>query len=102
MEGTGDTLPADAVAGQPTRTGGSRALSCMHRYDNDSARACNHGREHGPGGHRATGPLAAARPLTRLLGRERELAHLRTLIETARLVTLTGPPGVGKTRLALD
>ena len=38
-----------------------------------------------------------------LLGRERELEELRTLVaDGARLVTLTGPGGSGKTRLALQ
>jgi len=35
------------------------------------------------------------------VGRERELDELRKLMFTARLVTLTGPGGIGKTRLAL-
>jgi len=35
------------------------------------------------------------------IGRERELAELRRLLAGARVVTLTGPGGVGKTRLAL-
>ncbi len=38
-----------------------------------------------------------------LLGRKRELADLRRLfVEGARLVTVIGPEGVGKTRLARD
>lgn len=43
-------------------------------------------------------------PLTPLIGREREQATLLGVLErdTARLLTLTGPAGVGKTRLALD
>jgi class 3 adenylate cyclase len=40
---------------------------------------------------------------TALLGRERELSDVRGLIENgARLVTLTGPGGTGKTRLSLQ
>ncbi|WP_433434612.1 BTAD domain-containing putative transcriptional regulator [Nonomuraea sp. CA-141351] len=40
-------------------------------------------------------------PLTDLIGRDGELAEVRGLLSTSRLVTLTGPGGVGKTRLAL-
>ncbi|MCA8948557.1 MAG: AAA family ATPase [Planctomycetes bacterium] len=41
-------------------------------------------------------------PLTSLVGRRAQLAELRRVIAHHRLVTLTGPPGVGKTRLALQ
>jgi len=40
--------------------------------------------------------------LTSFVGRERELAEARALLERARMVTLTGPGGTGKTRLALQ
>jgi len=41
-------------------------------------------------------------PLTSFVGRERELATTTRLVSTARLVTLTGSPGTGKTRLAIE
>jgi predicted ATPase/class 3 adenylate cyclase len=40
--------------------------------------------------------------LTSFVGRERELAEAGALLETNRLVTLTGPGGTGKTRLSLQ
>src|SRR5258705_10694263 len=61
---------------------------------------------------RAAAPTAADQPrdvslplaLTALLGRDADLQTLRLWLAdpTARLVTLTGPGGAGKTRLALE
>jgi predicted ATPase/DNA-binding XRE family transcriptional regulator len=42
------------------------------------------------------------RPTTSLLGREREMAEIRTYLQEPRLLTLTGTGGVGKTRLAIE
>ena len=51
----------------------------------------------------AVSPPGFPRLLSPLVGRDRETADVRALLETgdARLLTLTGPGGVGKTRLAL-
>jgi len=40
--------------------------------------------------------------LSRFIGREREIGEVRRLLSKSRLVTLTGPGGCGKTRLALQ
>ena len=66
--------------------------------------------EHAPGlrGVPAPPTLAARRRsnlpamLTDMVGRAAAVAELRALLNERRLVTLTGPGGVGKTRLALE
>src|SRR5205085_4362353 len=40
--------------------------------------------------------------LTSFVGRERELKEVKDMLATSRLLTLTGPGGMGKTRLALQ
>ncbi len=45
-------------------------------------------------------PLPAA--VSSFLGRTREMSEVRELLEAARLVTLTGAPGIGKSRLARE
>jgi len=40
--------------------------------------------------------------ISSFIGRDREVAELAELLGTARLVTLTGPGGCGKTRLAIE
>ena len=39
--------------------------------------------------------------LTKFIGRRREIGEVRALLETTRLLTITGAGGAGKTRLAL-
>ncbi len=51
----------------------------------------------------ATGRASVPTPVTPLIGRDAELAEMLPLLADdsgVRLLTLTGPPGVGKTRLA--
>jgi predicted ATPase/DNA-binding SARP family transcriptional activator len=41
-------------------------------------------------------------PVTRFIGREREIAEVQRLLTTTRLLTITGAGGCGKSRLALE
>ncbi|MFC5947760.1 BTAD domain-containing putative transcriptional regulator [Pseudonocardia lutea] len=52
----------------------------------------------------AVGPDPPARPApaTRLIGREEQVGALHRLLAQERLVTVVGPGGVGKTRVALE
>jgi predicted ATPase/DNA-binding SARP family transcriptional activator len=47
-------------------------------------------------------PPALSAPVTSFVGREDEMSLLLKLLGSARLVTLTGPGGMGKTRLAAE
>src|SRR5450755_2514174 len=49
---------------------------------------------------RSAGNLSAR--LSRFVGRDAELTQLREAVRSSRLVTLTGPGGAGKTRLAVE
>jgi predicted ATPase/DNA-binding SARP family transcriptional activator len=59
----------------------------------------------GPAPVRAAAPTAAGNLRERLssfVGRDAELEQLREAVRSCRLVTLTGPGGTGKTRLAVE
>ena len=45
---------------------------------------------------------AVRRPLTSFVGRDEDVARVLKMLDAGRLVTLTGPGGAGKTRLALE
>jgi len=47
-------------------------------------------------------PLFVSPTFTPLIGREKELTQMSYALETGRLVTMTGVPGSGKTRLATE
>ncbi|GAA1042944.1 tetratricopeptide repeat protein [Virgisporangium ochraceum] len=55
-----------------------------------------------PGGRRAGGLGTVPAPANGLVGRRSELAILVRLVRGTRLVTVVGPGGVGKSRLALE
>jgi predicted ATPase/DNA-binding SARP family transcriptional activator len=54
------------------------------------------------GGRPAAGTGGPAPPPSTFLGRDADLQRVRTALRTHPLVTLTGPGGVGKTRLAVE
>lgn len=57
--------------------------------------------ESGASSQRERSPTNLPAPVTELIGRADAQASVRALLEANRLVTLTGPGGVGKTALAL-
>ncbi len=50
----------------------------------------------------AVAPPSFPRPMTSFIGREEEIAKVCGLLDESRIVTLTGPGGTGKTRLAIE
>jgi non-specific serine/threonine protein kinase len=79
---------AAAVAGPPGRPSAADALA---------ARATLM-----PSGPAAAVPNNLPHQLTSYIGRGQEIADLTQMIAATRLLTLTGPGGIGKTRLALE
>jgi predicted ATPase/class 3 adenylate cyclase/DNA-binding SARP family transcriptional activator len=55
-----------------------------------------------PVGARVNRPASMAAPIDAFIGREAELRQVRALLGRARLVTVTGPGGMGKTRLSMQ
>ncbi|MEU3922820.1 LuxR C-terminal-related transcriptional regulator [Streptomyces sp. NPDC029004] len=94
-----------AQGGRPARY---CCAACRQRAFRRRSAQGSTGRTHPPA---AAGAPTRARPvrggelpraLDSFVGRSSELSRLRTLVKSARLLTLTGPGGVGKTRLALE
>jgi len=84
-------LLADALALTDAERATLRAAARPVVFERESASASS----------RPTAALPV--PLSSLVGRERELHELAALLDPSRrLVTLTGPAGSGKTRLALE
>src|SRR5438105_9453363 len=84
-----------------------RLGEALHRGEVDAAALRRASRRRGTVGTVATFPpmrpiAALPVPLSRFLGRDRELPEVRQRLVTNRLLTLTGPPGSGKTRLAVQ
>lgn len=72
------------------------------RYCSNACRQRSYRQRQKAGG---MGTAVGGGPLTQLssfVGRTDEMVELSRLLRTVRLLTLTGPAGVGKTRLALE
>ena len=88
-----DQLPAAAfTAGRGTRVGPRPQAGPAAAGDPDPRSGAD--RPPAPG----TPPHHLPAPLSNLVGRTAAVDDVRKLLDTARLVTLTGPGGVGKTR----
>ena len=100
----------DAVArpalGAPLPESAGSTLPGSSRPPNaDAVREDGSGGPAIPGAHTASGlpGISFTAPATPLIGRDAEVEQLRALIDDGhRLVSITGPGGVGKTRLSLE
>jgi predicted ATPase/DNA-binding CsgD family transcriptional regulator len=88
-----DLLCAECQSTIPKGTGGGRPLT-HPRYCSNACRQRAYRRRSKSGGSATT--------LNSFVGRVHELVELDKLLRTTRLLTLTGSPGIGKTRLAAE
>ena len=82
--------------------GGVRALGGRVGGDRNSSGRALGGTQVQPAAHPETPPGNLPASLTSFIGRDDDLARLDVLLGTGRLVTVAGPGGAGKTRLALE
>ncbi|NUS09461.1 MAG: AfsR/SARP family transcriptional regulator [Nonomuraea sp.] len=93
----------EARGGEPRRAGGGEARGAEVRRAEahwGETRVAEAGGGEGRAGGRHKGNVRE--PRTSFIGRESELGQLTGLLGRARLVTLVGPGGAGKTRLATE
>jgi predicted ATPase len=79
-----------------------REYNRQHRYAVEALLSVLHGPGDAPVVPPPVRSAAPAGPLTSFVGRERQLTELRELLTRQRCVSVLGPPGTGKTRLALE
>jgi len=95
------TENSDAYYGEHDRPSPAAARSCRADMTGGRGREEPRSRPATAGGSTKTSGYLPAE-LTSFVGRREELKEIRGLVGSARLVTLTGVGGVGKTRLALQ
>jgi predicted ATPase/transcriptional regulator with XRE-family HTH domain len=103
-----DAVPRPPLDGSPQLPAGSTEHDGKARGSTPSNAGAEEGSGERPHGseHTASGLTRSSfvPPATPLIGREAEVEHLRALVRGGRhrLVTISGPGGVGKTRVALE
>ncbi|MEU9981815.1 BTAD domain-containing putative transcriptional regulator [Streptomyces sp. NPDC050856] len=105
VPGDGRGFGAAAATGQPHGAGHGRpdpAHDAANRAAHTTAPHHPRAATAVPAGHPSTAPGSLRARLTSFVGRDAELARLVAELGRRRLVTLLGPGGVGKTRLALE
>ena len=93
-------LPFESADDLAERVASDLATLLAERFDQAAARGS--AGEDGEGAASLVARVPA--PFTRTIGRERDLAQVRELLEQGddRVVTLVGPGGIGKSRLAIE
>ncbi|MFG3050688.1 BTAD domain-containing putative transcriptional regulator [Kitasatospora sp. NPDC048239] len=91
---------ADALGTEPGAALRERHLRLLRAEP--PAPAADAARPGPPADAARTGPGNLPAPLTGLIGRDEDLARIATRLAAGRLVTVLGPGGAGKTRLAVE
>ncbi|MGW8850898.1 AfsR/SARP family transcriptional regulator [Streptomyces xiamenensis] len=92
---SGGRTPLPTAAAEPRVPEGAAGEAVPHEGSTTGERETAGGQDRGA-------PVGARGWVSSFVGRERELRTVREALAGARLVTLLGPGGVGKTRLALE
>ncbi|MEU8706278.1 LuxR C-terminal-related transcriptional regulator [Streptomyces sp. NPDC048565] len=99
---TPTTVTCDTCGTELTRTKQSRTSQPRVRYCSNACRQRSYRLRQKSGGVEAGLSSELLTQLSSFVGRTEELVELTRLLHEVRLLTLTGPAGVGKSRLALE
>jgi non-specific serine/threonine protein kinase len=96
----GDEQQFEAATSAPRQRPAAEGTGPLGATARTSTRS--HGSRRGPSAETSSALRSAPTWLTSFVGRARELREIADLLTQARLVTLTGPGGCGKSRLAVE